>query len=706
MNELQIRLSADISALTSALNKAKATIKSFESDTAKESERGNVGFKRKIGLIEQLTNKAKQLRVSLSQATNEKQVEQYNQKLEQTAKELTRLNALGRSVTANLGSVGNGFGRVTTQGKGAIGVTQEFNRVIQDAPFGLIGIGNNLQQLATNFGMLRSQAGSTGKAVGMALTSIVSPVNLGLLAISALTAGFTAYQMGAFDGIFATKDFTKSLEDFKETLSAVDSARLEGLNNADKELVTLSSLRGIIESETTSRKQKLDAVNQLQELYPAYFGNLTKEQILAGDLTKTYEALTKTILAKAQAEASVGKFVELADEERLILKKTAEERERISEFEVKALKNQIDGQTELQTINENQVRFLTSKIQPELDRVNEIIEEKKALEADITSNLIEANAVLTTQKTKVSDINKEYDEMLYRVELLNEIQSESGKKFLDLSKGLKVDGGDQVVDIPLDISIKPEVTGTVIGDFINQIKGQVESLDDFKNALVDAGVTSEEFFKGIESGAFKGLEQYDVFISKFMETNQMISDATAILEKGIENTIGDVAFAIGDALASGGNVLEAGGAALLGGLAVVLNQLGQLAIGTGVAMEAIKASFETLGGVGAIVAGVALVALAGAVSSKARSIGGGMRSGGGGASSGSSGVGGGNFSSGLPPQIFTNVNTVQPPAQTSPNYSGGSIDFNNAQSRMTVDIDGDKLKFIVDRADERKKAGG
>lgn len=231
MNELQIRLSADISALQSALTKAKNTIKSFESETEKESEKGNVGFKRKIGLIEQLTNKAKALRIALSQATNENQVAKYNAQLEETSRELTRLNALGRSVSANLGSTAGGFGQVARQGANANSVALEFNRIIQDAPFGLIGIGNNLQQLAGNFSQVSKQAGGAGKAISASLASIVSPVNLGLLAISALTAGFTAYQMGAFDFVTATDEAKTAQEEFNESLKDTEQTLKQGFFN-------------------------------------------------------------------------------------------------------------------------------------------------------------------------------------------------------------------------------------------------------------------------------------------------------------------------------------------------------------------------------------------------------------------------------------------------------------------------------------------
>jgi hypothetical protein len=200
MNELQVRLTGDISALQSALTKAKNTIKSFEDSTNKESERGNVGFKRKIGLIEQLTSKSKALRTALSQATNEKDVIRYNQELEQTSREMARISALGRQVSGGLGSTSKGFGGLTKNIGSANGVAQEFSRIIQDAPFGLIGIGNNLQQLSANFASTSKTVGGAGKAIGASLTALISPANLLVLGISAITSLFTAYQLRLFKG--------------------------------------------------------------------------------------------------------------------------------------------------------------------------------------------------------------------------------------------------------------------------------------------------------------------------------------------------------------------------------------------------------------------------------------------------------------------------------------------------------------------------
>jgi tape measure domain-containing protein len=161
------------------------------------------------------------------------------------------------------------------------------------------------------------------------------------------------------------------------------------------------------------------------------------------------------------------------------------------------------------------------------------------------------------------------------------------------------------------------------------------------------------------------------------------NNVSGILESGIENTIGDFAFAIGDALANGGNVLKAAGSALLGGIAAILNQLGQLAIATGVAIGGIKKALLTLNPAVAIGAGVALVALAGFVSSKAKSLGGGGSSGGGG------GAGGGSVGAGVSSQTFGG--------------SGFSSNAMNLNGEFTVR--GTDLVYVLNRVQDKNAKG-
>ena len=45
MNELQIKITADVKDIQSALSRVKKTLKEFEAETATDSEKSNVGFK-------------------------------------------------------------------------------------------------------------------------------------------------------------------------------------------------------------------------------------------------------------------------------------------------------------------------------------------------------------------------------------------------------------------------------------------------------------------------------------------------------------------------------------------------------------------------------------------------------------------------------------------------------------------------------------
>lgn len=228
MNEIQLRLTADIQGLQSAINKAKQTLKSFESETATDSEKSNVGFRRKIGLIEQLTAKAKALKVSLSQATNEQQIAKFNAELEQTNIELARLNSLGKSF-ANT-SV-QSFNKFRVSAGAANGSAIAFNRIIQDAPFGIIGVGNNIQQFAEQLSSLRATTGSTGSALTTFFSSLFTKSNLIVLGISAVTAAFTAYQLGVFDTKKEVDELTKAQEDFNNSLKDTNGLLAQGLLN-------------------------------------------------------------------------------------------------------------------------------------------------------------------------------------------------------------------------------------------------------------------------------------------------------------------------------------------------------------------------------------------------------------------------------------------------------------------------------------------
>lgn len=134
----------------------------------------------------------------------------------------------------------------------------------------------------------------------------------------------------------------------------------------------------------------------------------------------------------------------------------------------------------------------------------------------------------------------------------------------------------------------------------------------------------------------------EIFKEYQASIKQEIQDINAVIESSLETVIGGFgewvgAFAVGaasfkDARQLVGNVF--------GDMCI---SLGNIAIGVGIGIEAIKAAFKSLGGVGAVAAGVALIALGSAVKASLRAAAPGGGSGGSASPSGSSGGGGGSF---------------------------------------------------------------
>ena len=90
-----------------------------------------------------------------------------NAKLNQFATEASKTSAtLGTSVAQGAKSAGFAL--------------QNLGRVAQDAPFGFIGIQNNLNPLLESFQQLKAQSGSTSGALKALGSSLIGPAGLGI----------------------------------------------------------------------------------------------------------------------------------------------------------------------------------------------------------------------------------------------------------------------------------------------------------------------------------------------------------------------------------------------------------------------------------------------------------------------------------------------------------------------------------------------
>jgi hypothetical protein len=197
--------------------------------------------------------------------------------------------------------------------------------VIQDLPYGFRAIQNNLPAL------IGGVAGLGGAAY---------------LAFSAIIAGFTFWDEAQRKAAAETKKLKETQDEYAKSLT-------EATGNAYVEITAMKSLVEIAGNSNEAMDKRLIAVNKLQKEYPAYFGNLNKEQILNGNVaTATYE-VANAILARARARAMeerVGKLTTQqldAERERITLQK---ENIKLTDEKIKLLNETNSEETDALTI--------------------------------------------------------------------------------------------------------------------------------------------------------------------------------------------------------------------------------------------------------------------------------------------------------------------------------------------------------------------
>ena len=179
------------------------------------------------------------------------------------------------------------------------------NQVIREAPAfansmqtGLAAIGNNLPILIDEFKRLRTEVGGSMNALKILGGSLFSFTNIFVL-------GFTALQ-------FFVQYLAKAKKETNEYTDALKAHEHQSKQSAVEEMGRAQVLISIAKDQTAATEIRTRAVKQLQDMYPDYLGNLSKEAIMTGDITKEVTALNEALFNKALMEAANKKVGENA----------------------------------------------------------------------------------------------------------------------------------------------------------------------------------------------------------------------------------------------------------------------------------------------------------------------------------------------------------------------------------------------------------
>lgn len=505
----------------------------------------------------------------------------------------TELEQTGKGAAALSNSIVKASGAISKLPQAAGQANQavtNLNRVVQDAPFGFIGIQNNIGPLIDSFGQLKMSTGSTGGALKALIGSLAGPAGVGL-AVAAVSSALT----------FAIQGFsswTRGLGDAKDA----NDKLAESLS---MDLVKLTSIVGLAQNVSASTEDRAKAIKLLNQEYAKYLPSLDKEAITLANIGEKYKVIVDAMLRQAVVKGL----------QETIAKQVEETARKVTALELAREKERLElekgNKTKFQSLSTDQ------KLQQIANQKNKAINDGTLA---ITKQTQAERAAIGTTNV--------YEMMVasLKAQLL-----ESLKPALNLANAFG-DLDQQLKDTKnIEFDFTPIVGITSFSELVAKQAGPV------------AGIVTKEYQKALEKG-FKDLKEVKVpfrinLSESAVKTRKQLADYAKSFEdfnsnvnqiiQGVQiDAFASLGEAIGNALGGGdvGNAFQAFGNVIAAGLQAIGKQL--LVVGglAKLTKEALANLFTNPGlalaaGVGLIAAGAALKAsLASGV--KARALGG------------------------------------------------------------------------------------
>lgn len=177
----------------------------------------------------------------------------------------------------------------------------------------ILAISNNLPMLADAIADVRKQnelltaSGKKGVPVWKQLAGAVFSWQTALVAAISLGIVYGKEIGNWVSSLFKAR---KELIDTQKIQNELNKVQVEGGKSAAEEAAKLKILYTASQDTSKSMKERNKAVDELQKMYPSYFGKLSNEEILAGKASDAYDRLTKSIISSAKARAAMSKMVD------------------------------------------------------------------------------------------------------------------------------------------------------------------------------------------------------------------------------------------------------------------------------------------------------------------------------------------------------------------------------------------------------------
>jgi hypothetical protein len=303
-------------------------------------------------------------------------------------------------------------------GQFAVGANQantamiNLSRTVSDAPFGFIGIANNIGPLIENFVALRRESGGTGNALKQLGASLAGPGGL-IVGVQLVVAAIQFAQLGFSRWAASSK---KAKED-TDKLKQANEGLIESVTKQRLEFESLVKVAKDVTQTDLARNQALERLNQI---LPDTIGKLNQQNIATEQGAAIIRSYIAAVEAKATAELLSGRIaannVQIFDIQQRSLQEIAD------------LNKEIEQNTKLRKSLEG-----SGRLEQEARTQQKISNAQKDIVNIQKDTQIEINKINTLNE----NLRNEYLKQVPIVNTLNESKTKTGKITNDITDLLK-----------------------------------------------------------------------------------------------------------------------------------------------------------------------------------------------------------------------------------------------------------------------------
>ena len=314
-----------------------------------------------------------------------------------------KIGAETQQAEAGIKKVTQALGNLKPGANQATFALTNLSRVAQDAPFGFIGIANNLDPLLNSFQQLKNQTGSVGGAFKALGAGLLGPAGIavGFSTISSLVV-VAIQKYGSLSGaISALLGDTSSLAQANRELA---TSFTEAQGKVGGEIAAINALIAVARDKSLSDLARGEAIKKLNDQYGTYLPNLNLENIGTQQVTDAVLKLNDALLRQAKikgVQELIGKEFQKQAEEAVKLKEALENANKPANYLINTLRGgALGGGAGLGLLsNLNSINGSLEESEVRINRFKEVLQQ--LLSEDATAGTLFKDTPLKVKELRV-----------------------------------------------------------------------------------------------------------------------------------------------------------------------------------------------------------------------------------------------------------------------------------------------------------------